>query len=201
MKNIIITLLIMFAASCKAQTETINILDQGNYRYRTAGQYYQDIDFVLNPFEGIWLYTNGDTTLKIILVKKTNHFNSVYHEDAIIGGYEYKIGNNIIISNLNDINTDFLNPMEKSIAGNFVINNNGYPPCPDCPVGEKRLLLTFSEFSSNIYGDIIIRKIEVSGQEAIKIIIRGSERVHIVGTPLPPDDFKVPSGEYILLKQ
>ena len=194
--------LLLIIVNCKAQTQAINILDKGNYMYRSEGQYYQDIDFVLNPFEGEWLYTNGDTTLKIILLKKINHFNSVYHEDVIIGGYEYKVGNNIIISNLAAINTDFLNPIEKSIAGNFVINNNGYPPCSDCSVGEKRLNLTFSEFASNIYGDIIIRKIEVSGQEAIKIIIRGtSGKVHVVGTPLPPADFMVPSGVYTLIKQ
>ena len=197
MKNILTLILIFFITAC--QSQIINIKDDDGSGITNA--HYVDIDSILNPFQGTWVYTNGDTTLKIILLKKIDHFNSKYYEDVLIGGYEYRVGNTTIISNLDEINTPFLNPFEKSIAGNTVVNNNGYPPCSDCVVGEKRLNLMFSELPTNIYGKIIIRKIEVSGQEAIKIIIRGSERVHIVGTPLPPDDFKVPSGEYILLKQ
>ena len=196
MKNILTLILVFFITACRSQI--INIKDcDGSF---ITNAHYIDTDSILNPFEGTWLYTNGNKTLKIILVKKLNHFNTRYYEDALIGGYEYKVGNTTLISNLNEINTPFINPFEKSIAGNSVINNNGYPPCLDCPVGEKRLNLLFREISTHMIGTVLIKKTIVSGQEAIKIVIRGSERVHIVGNPLPPDDFIVPSGHYTLIK-
>ena len=196
MKNIITLSLVLFATAC--QSQIINIKD--NYGTTIANAYYKDIDNILDPFEGTWLYTNGSTTLKIILVKEINHFNSKYYEDVIIGGYEYKVGNTTLISNLSDINTPFLNSFEKGIGGNGVKNNNGYPPCPDCSVDEKRLLLMFSEFSTNMFGTILIKKTLAFGQEAIKVRIKRGERVHVVGTPMEPEDFIVPSGEYTLIK-
>ncbi len=196
MKNILTLTLVLFATAC--QSQIINIKDDDGSGIANA--HYADIDNILGPFEGTWLYTNGDTTLKIILLKKIDHFNSKYYEDVIIGGYEYKVGNTTLISNLNDINTPFLNSFEKGIGGNNIKNNNGYPPCPDCSVGEKRLLLMFSEFSTNMYGTILIKRTLISGQEAIKVVIRVGEIVQVVGNPLPPDDFIVPSGEYTLTK-
>lgn len=37
-----------------------------------SGTYYKDIDNDFNRFEGTWVYSNANTTLKITFRKKTN---------------------------------------------------------------------------------------------------------------------------------
>ena len=96
MKNTIIILLILSAICCKAQSPIINITDDnGN---QIAGSYYKDLDNLLNVYEGTYLYTNGTTTLKIVLQKKTMSFDGHHYEDLIIGEYQY-IKNGVEIIN------------------------------------------------------------------------------------------------------
>jgi hypothetical protein len=197
MKNILT--IALFTISCKAQT--INIKDQGNYMHRTQGQYYKDIDNLLNPFEGTWLFTDGNSELKIILTKKVNHDNGVYRKDVIIGGYEYKVNGTTLVNTLDDINNFYLNSIQYSISGNSIMENDYTPPCPECTAGEKRLRLSFSETASNLRGKLYIRKVTVNGQEALKIKLQGKTVYYEAGTTPPPDDFVLPSGEYTLIKQ
>ena len=63
MKQIfLITLIIFSFFNCKAQSPIIAIDSLG--MHNTENAYYKDLNNELNSFEGTWLYTNGNTSLK-----------------------------------------------------------------------------------------------------------------------------------------
>ena len=45
----------------------------------------EDINNYLDAFEGTYLYTNGNTSFRMVLVKKVQQYNGRYYEDLIIG--------------------------------------------------------------------------------------------------------------------
>ncbi|WP_310556604.1 DUF6705 family protein, partial [Flavobacterium sp.] len=191
-----------------AQNPIINIKNQ-SIGDRIIGAYYKDIDNLLNPFEGEYIYSNGGTYLKIVLQKKilTNHGN--YYEDLMIGEYEYKENNITKVNTLNKLTENLLYKQMHSIKGNSILKKSNKPPCPDCGVDEKRLSLGILE--SPAYGTIAIRKIIHNGQDAIKIYIRQTSNnvmsssntgvVQINGTVSTPSYLSIPNGYYILIKQ
>ena len=197
MKYIYIILVVLFTTFC--QSQIINI--KNNNEPAIPGAYYKDIDNLLNPFEGTWVFSDATRSLKITFIKRTNQFDGSYYEDFLIGGYEYKVNNVILVTTLSNLSLTSPYDFKYKIFGNRILKNYYYPPCPECNVGEYRLRLTFSELANTKYGELIARKITVSGQEALKINLSGSEGVYKAGTTPPPDDFVVPCGEYILIKQ
>ncbi|WP_310557255.1 DUF6705 family protein [Flavobacterium sp.] len=207
MKNLLKYLIVLIYASCVAQTPIVNIKDKNGTR--VDGAYYKDVDNLLNPFEGEYIYSEGGKYLKIVLQKKilTNHGN--YYEDLMIGEYEYKENNITKVNTLNKLTENFLYKRMHSINGNSILKSSNKPPCPDCGVDEKRLRLGILEGAA--YGDIVIRKIVHNGQDAIKLFIRqtsnnvmssrNSGLVLINGTVLTPSYLSIPAGYYILIKQ
>lgn len=149
------------------------------------------------------VYTNGTTSLRIVLVKKVLQYNSQYYEDLIIGEYQYIENGVEKVNTLSEINIVYPNQIVHNIAGNSVLRNDNKPPCNDCEDFESRLRLSFTEPNSELYGTMIVKKTTQGSQEAIKIHIKatGSGSVWLEGTPPPPLDFNVPSGEYFLIKQ
>jgi hypothetical protein len=201
MKNITTILILLFTTISFGQI--INITDKDGTR--TTGAYYKDVNNLLDQYEGTWLYTNVTDSLKIVLVKKTNQYNGRYYEDLIIGEYQYIENGVEKINTLSEINTVFSNQRRHSISGNSLIKKTSKPPCNECLPNEKRLSCGFEDEPLDLYGYIIIRKspIAIEEQETIKVKIRmeGSGSPWLDGTPPPPLDFNVPSGEYILIKQ
>ena len=87
MKKIIFVYLVIATMQCKAQTPIIDLQAwQGNI---IPGMYIKDTNNILNQFEGTWVYTNGTTSLKIVLVKKQMKLLATYYQDLIIGEYQY----------------------------------------------------------------------------------------------------------------
>ncbi|WP_394758206.1 DUF6705 family protein [Flavobacterium sp.] len=203
MKYIYLTFLLIATISCKSQTPITNIKNQDGHWPPINGEYFKDINNVLDPFVGTWLYTNGNISLRVILVKKINQFNSVYYEDLIIGGYEYKVSGTTLVNTIPDITTVYVDQTRHKIAGNTIFDKNvKNPPCNDCATNEMRLLLYFKEPASTLTGKLLLRKTTVAGQEAMKLNLQGAyTKYYKAGTTPPPDDFVVPSGDYVLIKQ
>ena len=82
MKNIFYFFaLLLFSISCKAQSPVLDI-SQDMGTENLTGAYYKDTYNLLNPFEGTYLYTNGNTIFKIVFQKKvmgTVHNLSLIH--------------------------------------------------------------------------------------------------------------------------
>jgi len=170
MKNLLFIISIIFTFfNCKAQSPVLP-LDDLDWK-NTDNAYYKDTNNELNTFEGTWLYNDGDTSLKIILVKSVQYFNGDYYEDTIVGGYQYIEAGIEKINTLTDSNNPTLG-YEASIYGNTIFDDCRYLSVNDCIEGEKSLGLAIDDTNSEFhYGDLIIYKREVNGQEAIKINI------------------------------
>jgi hypothetical protein len=200
-KNLNIFVLLLLSINCKAQSPIIDIIDDDGSE--VIGAYYKDVNNLLNPFEGTYIYTSGSTTLKIVLVKKVLQYNSQYYEDLIIGEYQY-IENGIEkINTLNEINNVYIEQRFHKIDSNFLVNNNfKLFPCLDCFTNEKRLYASILDPSTNSYADIVIRKTIINGQEALKInIINFKKGLIIVNELATEPNFSLPLEEYILIKQ
>jgi hypothetical protein len=199
MKNILRTILFLYATiGCKAQTPVIDIED--NQGYDVNGAYYKDTKNQLNPFEGTYIYTNGNTTLKIVLQKKimSTIASRRFYEDLIIGEYQY-IENVVEKRNtLNKLNNNYLNKKEHSIFGSLLITGTDLG-CADCSPTEKRIKGSILDNVAHALGNIQLRRITVNGKAAIKLNLYWEMRSKNEGQVLL-QPFIAP-GDYILIKE
>ena len=200
-KNLNILVVLLLSINCKAQTPILDISDSGTGL--PNGYYLRDNNNLLNTFEGTYQYTNSNTILKIVLVKKIQQYNQEFYEDLIIGEYQY-IENGIEkINTLTEINNIYIEQRFHKIDSNFLVNNNfKLFPCLDCFSNEKRLYASILDPSTNSYADIVIRKTIINGQEALKInIINFKKGLTIVNGIATESNFSLPLEEYVLIKQ
>jgi hypothetical protein len=201
MKTLIkIIIIALLSITCRAQNPVIDII--GSRMGQPNGHYVKDMNFHLNPFQGTYLYTNGNTSLKIVLVKKERQYNGRYYEDLIIGEYQY-IENGIEkVNTLNQINTVYNDQRSHNIDGNWIVDNNFRMwRCPTCAVNEKRLKCSIMDIATLRGASIIMRRTVEAGQQVMKIKISHVTGVALVeGQPAPPD-FSLPQGEFTLIKQ
>ncbi|WP_329804647.1 DUF6705 family protein [Flavobacterium facile] len=200
MKIVKIIIIALLSIQCKAQTPIIDI-SQSRFG-QPDGYYMKDINNLLNPFEGTYIYSNGTTSFKMILIKKVQQFNGRYYEDLIIGEYQY-IENGIEkVNTLNQINTVYNDQRSHTIDGNLIIDNNfRIWKCPTCPPNEKRLKCSIMDISTNRYASITMRRTIETGQEVMKIKISQVMGVTLVEGQPAPLAFSLPQGEFTLIKQ
>ena len=187
------------AIGCRAQNPILDISEEEGWN-NIQGAYYKDIHNLLDPFEGTYVYANGNTIFKIVLQKKLmSSMGDYYYEDLLIGEYQY-IENGIDkVNTLNKLNIDYSNKSNHSIDTNFIITS-GDVGCEECQPGEKALYAGLVDSSTNSTALLIIRQIVVNNQPAIKIFIGWEMKAHREGTP-EPMRASFPGGYYTLLKQ
>lgn len=102
--------------SMSSYSQIINIENMGK---SISGAYYKDINNLLDPYVGTWLYSNGADTLKIKLrkVTMTPSINNSY-KDLIVGEYQYVANGVEKINTLNNFNTDYPMQYAHNISGN-----------------------------------------------------------------------------------
>ena len=201
MKNIFIILSIFtIALNCKAQSPVFDLLDMQNRIKDIYGAYHKDMNNLLNPFEGTYVYSNGNILLKIILKKKVmSSMNGYLYEDLIVGEYQY-IENGIEkINTLNELSVNHPNAWNYSIGANRIITS-GNTGCEECLPNEKALSGGLAESSTHNTADLIIRRINVNGIQAIKIFVMWRMRYKKETDPMPPKA-SFPGGEYILTRR
>jgi len=199
MKKIAIAILVTISLSCKAQSPVYNITDLPNVIQQVSGAYHKDINNLLNPFEGTYIFNSGGKMLKIILQKKSlSSRNSYLCEDILIGEYQYIVNGVEKVNTLNKLEINYTDKRNHSIDSNLIITA-GDIGCDECVPNEKALMGGLVDGASKNSAQLTIRKITVNGQEAIKIFIlwRIRERsANPVGVRA-----SIPGGEYTLLKQ
>jgi hypothetical protein len=150
MKNIILLVVISLISSLlRSQSVVIDISKSGIGQ--PSGYYRKDLNNILNQFEGTYLYTNGNKSFKIVLVKKIKQYNSSYYEDLIIGEYQYIVNGVEKANTLFNLNVVYNNQFAKhALAGNAPVDNNNRTwKCPQCNPNEKRLRLKIRDVSAN----------------------------------------------------
>src|SRR5690554_1663937 len=173
MKNIILTAIVLiFNLSLYWQYPVLSLEDQDPYDTQ-EGAYYKDLANVLDTFEGTWLYTNGNTSLKIVLVKKEEHFtsNEGYYEDLMIGEYQYIENGVEKINTLSNLNQNL--GRGHKIKGNDIHRDCYYMTNGDCTEGETRLVLGLIDAGTgkSHWARLVLKKRVINGQEAIKAYI------------------------------
>jgi len=194
MKNLITILLIIVCFNCKAQSPVLPLDDMGAYDQTNA--YYKDLDNELDDFVGTWLYTDGDTSLKIILKKEEMHFNGRYYEDLIVGEYQYIEDGVEKINTLTDLNT--VQGFEHEINGNNIYKDCIFLPVSDCIEGETRLGVILSDPITNHQASTLLHKRTVNGQEALNVFMSFSYSGDVTPKPDPTMPWQ---KEYLLIKQ
>ncbi|RSK41773.1 DUF6705 family protein [Mangrovimonas spongiae] len=103
MKNIILTLIILFTLSCKAQSPIVNIASDYDSDDIVDGCYLKDVNNSFAPFIGTWQWTNGTDTLTIVFSKIEMVYNNLseMYTDQLIGKYKY-VENGVEIFNTLD---------------------------------------------------------------------------------------------------
>ncbi|SHE94617.1 DUF6705 family protein [Chryseobacterium takakiae] len=198
MKNIILLIIALLISSLyKSQSVIIDIND--SELGQPNGYYSKDLHNVLNQFEGTYLYTKGNTSFKIVLVKKIKQYNSSYYEDLIIGEYQYIVNGVEKANTLSNLNVVYNNQFAKhAIAGNYTIDNNTRLwKRPQCNPNEKRLSASITDVSTNRTADFFVRKTVVNGQEVLQVkvtnILPDLENMN-------PAPFTLPTGEFTMIK-
>jgi hypothetical protein len=117
------TLYIIFfiSTSIFAQSPIIDI-EEYTYKSEIENAYYKDINNYFNDFEGTWLYTNGNTSLKIVLTKETMQYTGKFYTDGITGEYQY-IENGLEKRNTLSNTNQYL----KGIWSAFLMKNEFHP--------------------------------------------------------------------------
>lgn len=199
MKNTLILLLtLILHTTIQAQITIIDIDNGIDILNVNDGEYYQDIQGFMDPFVGTWLYTNGNSSFKIVLTKNIMKYTGKYYYDYISGEYEY-IENGITIRNTLN-NSD---PLNKGIRrGVSLLKSHYKPPCNDCPTNERRIRATIKDLDRDLTGSITLKLITVNGQEAIEAFIYGHNTYNFENnTKSPYDGMAIPRGTIIFIKQ
>lgn len=197
----IVFLMILFVVSlnCKAQNPILDISDIG--LDHIAGAYYKDTQNILDPFVGTYIYTNGNTSFKIVLQKKTmSSMNDVYYEDLIIGEYQYIENGVEILNTLNNLNTNLSNGWLYNISGSLVLDGKELG-CDECADDEKRIRISLTDETIHRTAKLDIRRINQIGQQSIKVELwwtgRGTRNENDPPRPAP----RIPAGTYVMIKQ
>jgi len=189
---------------CKAQT-IIPLFDGPT---NVNGGYYKDTYNDLNKFEGTWKYTNGTTSLTIILQKREmisydDSYNN-YYEDVLIGGYIYVENGIEKVNTLPQLTFTLPNSYNYHISGNIIIGP-GSIYCMDCGVDERMVLLQFSDPNRDILGmepEMLLRRSDSGTIQKIKLIFRSTSGAIARDGQIPLyTSYTVPFGEYLLVKQ
>lgn len=195
MRNIFITIIVLAFNFSYAQSPIFSL--EGRNPYETVdGAYYKDLFNVLDNFEGTWLYTDGNTSLKIVLVKKPMFFNGDYYEDFMIGEYQYIENGVEKINRLSFLNQNL--GYDHKITGNVIHKTCDFLSVDDCVEGEKRLSLGLIDITGEHWARMLLHKRIINGQEAINVLIV----FNYVGEENPTPDPTLPwQQEYVMFKQ
>lgn len=204
MKYILFLVIALFSITIKSQT-IINITD--SEKGLPNGYYMKDLNNLLDPFQGTYIYTNGNKIFKIVLKKMIKQPSDSHYEDMIIGEYEYVVNGVAKINTLPNLDVIYFDQFLKhGIANKYVIKNIDHRlwKCPQCNPNEKRLSTVIRDEISSRRADFFMRRTNVNGQEVMQVNITNiSSRIIDVDDPStfnePP--FALPKGEFTMIKQ
>lgn len=203
MKNLLLLIsLFVFSTNSIAQNTNIYPIEGRDWK-RIAGAYYKDTNNVFNDYEGTWLYTNGTITYRIKLKKLIYSAILNYHEDVLVGEYQY-IDNGVeLVNTLSNINSTSNYQYDYEIWGSMIYTTPFWLNCTDCAPDEKRVGVGFGDLNYNttkLDGRMTLKKTTVGGQEAIKAYIGYPGPMMLRdGDPIPVPT--IPSGWYTFIKE
>ncbi len=196
----------MVGMGCRAQT-IYSLYDDAK---EVVGAYYKDIYNDLNNFVGTWEYTNGTTSLTIILQKKEIQYFDAghihYYQDLLIGEYKYIEDGIEKINTLPELQIEYADNWDHNLAGTMIIGPNAQY-CQNCGPNDRKVVLGFLEPGKDIFGfepEMIFQRADDGNIQRLKLVFRnmGVQLKRINENTLPPyTSYTIPFGEYLLVKQ
>jgi hypothetical protein len=206
MRNLLLLVLFGQIFIGRAQSPVLPLFDSLEYG-ETPNAYYKDTYNDFNNFVGTWMYTNGGTSFKIVLQKKTQTYSSVnnFYRDMLVGEYQY-IENGIEkVNTLSQLSLNLINVHSYGIVGNIINTAQNYPVCTNCLLNQKRIILNFKDpttVQNGLSGEIILRRVDEGSFQKIEVWLRQTGNIMTIGDAPPAyTSFNVPWGKYILTKQ
>ncbi|WP_435254736.1 DUF6705 family protein [Tenacibaculum sp. A30] len=199
MKNLYILIFIIFTSlSCKAQSPIIDIEERPSiWDTPTKNAYYKDINNFYDGFEGTWIGTRGNKTLKIVLKKIKKTKNDIpYYYDEMHGEYQY-IEDGVVKINTLD-NTDYF---KTSIYGSDLLKSNYKPPCADCDPNKRRLRIGFFDNVHKVSATLYLQHTTVNGQPALKGLMYGDGGSYDAANPPEHLYMVIPTGWWTFIKE
>jgi hypothetical protein len=215
-KFIIFVFLASTTFACKAQI--INRYDVQVSIGEINGAYYKDVNDFRNRFLGTWVFTNGNTSLIVVFQKRDSLFTDngfkTYYEDVLIGEYKFVENGIEKINTIDNLNVNYGfnlidNSNKHNLFGDFYLRYpDSKPECLECLPNEKRMVFSLTEPNYDGLGvannRFVVRYFVESGVEKIKVwfydlnqIVKTDQQ----GNEILPAPYKLPFGEYILIKQ
>jgi hypothetical protein len=199
-------ILLLFLTSYYSNAQIFEIVSLQNRDYPSREDvYYKDVNNLLNPFVGTWLYTNGSTSFKIVLRKITNFNNGYNFEDLIVGEYEYIENGVSLINTIPNLLTTTPYKIPNEIFGDSVLSKYEFPPCNDCSLNEYRLKMIMGDPLKDVGFDLIARRILYNNQAALSIYFY-CDGLKYSGTTIDDTTIEavgqtMPDGTFIFIKQ
>ena len=205
MKQLFLIMVFMLGLGCKAQIPIKSIYDDTDIN----GAYYKDTNNDFDKFVGTWKYTNCITSLTITLQKKAQYhkFHSNgdnYYLDVMVGEYKYIENGVEKINTLPFLSQNFDDPYKYHIAGSLIARPNSIY-CLGCGPNDRKLVLGFVDPNRSIPGyepEMMFQRVDSGGVQKLKLIFRTiSGMIVEEGVEPPYNEYTVPFGEYLLVKQ
>ena len=219
MKTLFYSLLLVSSLSLKAQIIDI-YNDNSNTSGYVAGAYYKDLTNVHDQYIGTWLYTNGNTSLKLVFQER-EHVKSLTYKDGMFFYKDWLIGEGQYIEN-GILKWNSLPNLSASQSTDYVtvrdhvsFYSRNYTRervfCPECAPGERRLKMAWLALDSNFNSvnsmgyTVLLRRFFENGIEKLKVSFYaapedGIGSIDVDNPPVftPP---VIPLGSYVLTKE
>lgn len=205
------TIVILGFLFCKAQTPILNRYGMEHKLVDFDNTYFKDTEDFRGQFVGTWVYTNGNTILKLVLQKKDMVYMSepsYNYLDFLIGEFQYIENGAEKANTLNNLNSNHTDIWNYNIVSSSKITNTHVPLCDDCPTDAEYLRLFFDEPANDdatLSAHFIIRHVVENGVEKLKVqLVLRSTAVGLKkedwDTPSTATEHTIPYGSYTLIK-
>lgn len=200
MKKIFYIVLLLSFINCQAQSPIIS-LETPVFLPKTQNAYYKDVENNLSQFTGSWIYTDGNTSFKIVIQKREMALIPAgYYEDVLVGEYQYIKQGVEKVNTLSRLNTQLTDPWDYNIVGNSMRQGKtANPLCNDCADNDKKVgRLYFVDPITHLDAELFLRYI---GNNQMKIYIRQKMIIVTPGNGVTTYIMTVPTGAYTMTRQ
>ena len=190
MKNTIKFLFILCSFATFAQSPVVS-MESWNGQTLTAGSYLKDNNNRQDPYIGTWRFTQGNTSLTIVLRKYTMAFLGRTYRDILAGEYQYIENGVEKINTLPNLDVNLPNKWSHNIRGGSPLASQAYPLCPDCNLDEKRMSLSLYDPMRNLSARLTLRRINVNGVPALQMDLWGDGAIVSESDNIPEEDLYI----------
>ena len=219
MKTLFYSLLLVSSLSLKAQIIDI-YNDNSNTSGYVAGAYYKDLTNVHDQYIGTWLYTNGNTSLKLVFQER-EHVKSLpykdgtfFYQDWLIGEGQYIENGTLKWNSLPNLSAS-QSTDEVTVRDHVSFYSRNYTRervfCPECAPGERRLKMAWLALDSNFNSvnsmgyTVLLRRFFENGVEKLKVSFYAApeDGIGSIDEDNPPvfTPPVIPLGSYVLTKE